>query len=228
MAQEIGLMESVLKRLAAHGLQLKRGKCEFFQHKVDYLGYCVDKEGLHTMPNKVGAIIGAPVPKNVHELRAFLGMTNYYGKFTPCLLTLAQPLNQLLRKWVPWNWSSKCQQAVEGLKQKLASAEVLAHYDVSLHLKLDCDALAYGVGAILAHVYPDRSERPIVYASRMLTPAECNYAQIWPCTHFWGKEIPNKYVYGCKFTLVTDHKPLQAILGSKKNLPSLAAACLQR
>jgi len=116
------------------------------------------------------------------------------------------------------------------LKAKMASTEVLAHYDQKLPIKLDCDASAYGVGTVLAHVYPDGSERPIAYASRTLSPAEKNYARIEKegLALIFGVRKFHKYLYGRQFTLVTDHKPLMAILGSKKSLPSLAAARLQR
>ena len=68
-----------------------------------------------------------------------------------------------------WNWSDECEGAFCKLKEQLASTSVLAHYDVNLPLKLACDASAYGVGAVIAHVMPDGSERPVAYASRTLS-----------------------------------------------------------
>lgn len=116
------------------------------------------------------------------------------------------------------------------LKSKLASAEVLAHYDPQLPIKLDCDSSAYGVGAVLSHQYPDGSERPIAYSSRTLSTAEKNYAQLEKeaLSLIFGVKKFHRYLYGRRFTIVTDHKPLLAILGSKKCLPTLAAARLQR
>ena len=114
------------------------------------------------------------------------------------------------------------------LKSKLASTEVLAHYDPSMQVKLDCDASAYGVGAVLSHKYPDGSERPIAYASRTFNSAEANYAQIEKeglALIFVVKKF-HKYLYGRRFTLVTDHKSLLAFLGSKIFLPTLAATRL--
>lgn len=164
------------------------------------------------------------------QLRAFLGLVNYYGKFIRQLSTLAQPLNKLLGKGVRWVWSEECKRAFQALKAKLASSEVLAHYDPNLPLRLECDASAYGVGAVLSHRFPDGSERPIAYASRTLNSAERNYAQIEKegLALIYGVKKFHKFVYGRHITLVTDHKPLTAILGSKKGLPTLAAARLQR
>ncbi len=112
------------------------------------------------------------------------------------------------------------------MKSKLASAEVLAHYDPTLPVKLDCDASAYGVGAVLFHQYRDGSERPIAYASCILSTAEVKIEKEGLALIFGVKKF-HKYLYGRRFTLVTDHKPLLAILGSKKSLPTLAAARLQ-
>ena len=147
------------------------------------------------------------------------------GVFVP-----AYPLNQLLCKGTKWAWNWQCAEAFEILKAKLASSEVLAHYDPALPVKLDCDASAYGIGAVLAHQYPDGSERPIGYASRTMSGAEKNYAQIEKegLSLVYGVKKFHKYLYGRKFTFVTDHKPLLAILGPKRSLPTLAAARLQR
>ena len=190
-------LQTVLERLEDHGLRLKCKKCYFLQPRVDYLGYSINKEGLHTMQTKVKAVVEPPRPQKVQELRAFLGLVNYYGKFIPRLSTIAHPLNRLLGKKVPWKWDSECQRAFEALKRKLASSKVLAHYDPQLPLKLDCDASAYGVGAVLSHVYPDGSERPISYASRTLSSAEKNYAQIEKegLSIIFGVKKFHKYVY---------------------------------
>ncbi len=112
----------------------------------------------------------------------------------------------------------------------MTSSQILAHFDQSLPIKLAADASAYGVGAVISHVQPDGSEKPIAFASRTLSPSEQNYAQIEKedLALVFGVKRFHQYLYGCKFTLVTDHKPLMAILGPKKGIPSLAAARLQR
>ena len=106
---------------------------------------------------------------------------------------------------------------------------MLAHY-VSLPLKLSYDAFTYGVGAVIAHIIPNKSERPIAYASRTLSPAERNYAQIEKeaLGIIFGVTKFHKFLYGRKVTLVTDHKLLLTLLGPQSQIPPLAAARLQR
>ena len=78
-------LEEVLRRLEQHGLRVKKPKCEFLQPSVDYLGHCIDAQGLHTMSSKLEAIVQAPEPGNLQQLRSFLGLLNYYGRFIPNL-----------------------------------------------------------------------------------------------------------------------------------------------
>ena len=223
-------LEEVLKRLKEYGLRVKKNKCDFFQRKVEYLGHQVDADGLHTLPSKVDAIVHAPEPENEPQLRSFLGLLNYYSKFIPNLATMVHPLNRLLRQDVRWKWTPDCAKAFKQAKESLVSSKVLAHYDAKLPIKLAADASAYGVGAVISHVYPDGSEHPVAFASRTLTAAEQNYAQLEKeaLALIYGIKHFHQYLYGRIFTLVTDHKPLTTILNPRKGIPSLAAARLQR
>ena len=172
----------------------------------------------------------APAPRNVQELRSFLGLLNYYGKFMPNLATILHPLNTLLQHGRKWKWTPECAKAFQLAKDTLTTSQVLVHYNPALPMKMAADASAYGVGAVISHVLPDGSERPIAFASRTLSSSERNYAQIEKeaLALIFGVKKFHKYLYGRKFTLVTDHKPLITILGPKKGIPSLAAARLQR
>ena len=229
-AEHLQNLEEVLKRLQNNGLRVKPDKCRFMEPSVEYLGHCINASGVHTTTQKVDAILKAPIPQNTQQLRSFLGLLHYYGKFLQNLSSLLHPLNQLLKSNAQWKWSAECQEAFEQAKKQLASAPVLAHYDVTQKLKLAADASAYGLGAVILHVYEDGSEKPIAYASRTLSKAEKNYAQIDKealALVFAVKKF-HTYLYGRKFVLVTDHKPLVTLLGPKKGIPPLAAARLQR
>lgn len=228
--EHLARLEEVLKRLKEYGLRVKKNKCEFFQSTVEYLGHQVESDGLHTLPSKVAAIVQAPEPENEQQLRSFLGLLNYYSKFIPNLATIIHPLNQLLRQDVQWDWTRECAEAFRQAKDSLVSSQVLAHYDPNLPIKLAADASAYGIGAVISHIYQDGSERPVAFASRTLTSAERNYAQLEKeaLALIYGVKHFHQYLYGRMFTLVTDHKPLTTILNPRKGIPSLAAARLQR
>ena len=193
---------------------------------MDYLGHTIDAEGLHATTSKVQAIVQAPVPENQQQLRSFLGLINYYGKFMPNLATILKPLNSLLQKHRQWEWTTECQQAFQTAKDTLISSQVLMHYDPTKPITLAADASAYGIGAVIAHTLPDGSERPVAFASRTLSPSETNYSQIEKeaLALIYGVKHFHQYLYGRRFILVTDHKPPMAILGPKKGIPSLAAA----
>ena len=98
---------------------------------VEYLGYKTDTTGLHTTQKKIEAIQQAPNPENIQQLRSFLGLVHYYGKFIPNLATITEPLNQLLHKDTPWAWSKTCDTAFVKLKDILSSSPVLVHYDAN-------------------------------------------------------------------------------------------------
>ena len=170
-------LEEVLARLKRYGVQAKIAKCEFNKPSVEYLGHKVDALGLHTTEKKVEAVLKAPNPKNLTELRSFLGLLHYYNKFLPNISSVLQPLNQLLKSDVKWKWTSECDDAMTKAKQLVGSAPVLAYYDPKLPIKMAGDASAYGIGAVLSHVFPD-GERPVAFASSTLSSSERNYSQI--------------------------------------------------
>ena len=159
-------------------MRLKQSKCVFMLSEVEYLGHKITKDGLRPTDSKVEAIAKAPTPKNVSELKAFLGLVNYYGKFLSHLSTTLAPLHKLLVKGTSFQWSDSQQKAFEAVRAQLMSSELLVHYDSHLDLVLSCDASLYGVGAVLSHRFSDGTERPIAYASRTLAPAEKRYCHL--------------------------------------------------
>ncbi|GBO24037.1 Transposon Tf2-8 polyprotein [Araneus ventricosus] len=188
----------------------------------------MDANGLHKTDEKISAVVKAPVPKNVQEVKSFLGLVNFYGKFCKNLATIANPLNNLTKKDVKFKWSKDCQVAFEQIKKEICSPKVLVHYDPELPLTLASDASPVGVGCVLAHIYPDGSERPIAFTSKTLSKTEQKYSQIdkEALAIVWAVKKFHLYLKGRRFTLVTDHKPLVAIFGSKRGLPVLTATRL--
>ena len=124
----------------------------------------------------------------------------------------------------------RLRRSLQAAKKSLTTSSVLVHYDLTLPIRVSADASFHGLGAVISHMMPDKKEYPIAFASRTLTSSEKNYAQVEKealALIFAVKKF-HQYLYGRCFSLCTDHKPLLSILGPKKNIPSLAAARLQR
>ncbi len=229
-SEHLDTLRRVLERLEQYGLRAKLNKCEFFQDEIIFCGHKINKDGLHKTQDKIESVMNAPQPQNVSQLRSFLGLINYYHRFLPDLATVLHPLHRLLIKDMKWKWDSKCEQAFKKAKDLIASDQVLTHYDPSLPVQIATDASPYGLGAVLSHMMPDGSERPIAFASRSLNQAERGYSQIdkEALAIIWGVKHFYLYLYGRHFTLVTDHQPLVAIFNPVKGIPVMTAARLQR
>ena len=228
--EHLSNLAQVLERLESAGMRLKREKCKFMLPSVSYLGHVISAEGLHTEEAKVKSIVEAPEPRNVGELRSFLGMVNYYGKFLPDLATTLTPLYQLLRKHAHWRWRQKQRNAFNKVKDLLHSGRVLTHFDDRLPLVLACDASPYGLGAVLSHMMPDGDEKPVGFASRTLTNAESNYSHLdkEALAIIFGVKKFHQYLHGRHFSIKTDHKPLTHIFNETRATPSMASGRIQR
>ena len=164
-AEHLQNLREVLGRLSKAGLRLKRSKCSFFAPEVVYCGRVVTAAGTRPAASNVQAILEARAPQNSTELRAFLGMLNFYHADLPHLATTLEPLHQLLRKHISWRWDGAAQAAFEKAKTLLTDSKILTHYDEHKPLLMACDSSPYGVGAVLSHIMADGSERPIAFAS---------------------------------------------------------------
>lgn len=174
-------------------MRVRQDKCEFFKSSVEYLGHVIDSAGLHKASSKVKAIVEAPSPNNVTQLRSFLGLLTYYARFVPNLDNKLKPLHKLLNNTKTWEWTSRCKTAFREAKMALSNSDALIHFDPTPPIQLACDASPYGVGAVVSHLLPSGEERPIALASRTLSQAEGRYAQIereaLAIRSFWGEEI---------------------------------------
>ena len=89
-------LDAIFTKIGKAGLKLKPSKCEFFKKRIAYLGHIVSDKGIKTDPKKIEAIVKWPVPETVHDVRSFLGFTNYYRKFVYKFAQKAKPLNKLI------------------------------------------------------------------------------------------------------------------------------------
>nr|XP_029719642.1 uncharacterized protein K02A2.6-like [Aedes albopictus] len=218
-------LTEVLKRLSAYNMRINIDKCQFFTDEIEYCGYRIDKTGIHKVRSKVEALQNMPTPAKKDQIRTFVGLINYYGRFFPNLSTTLY----LLKNAVPFVWTKQCQAAFDSVKQEMQSDRFLVHYNPSLPLVLATDASPYGVGAVLSHVYPDGSERPISYASQTLNATQQAYKQVDREAYaiIFGVRRFYQYLYGRRFILVTDNEPLKQILSNTKGLPKMSALRMQ-
>ena len=217
-------LEEVLRRLHHHGLRANKSKCEFYKEKITFCGHDINNEGLHKTTDKTAAMVNAPRPQSVAEVRSFQGLVNYYHKFLPNLATILHPLNQMLESNYQWNWTDQCEEGFCKVKAMIVSDLVLTHYDPNLPLQLACDASPVGIGAVLSHVMADGTERPIAFASISLSKGERNYAQIdkEALATVWGVKKFHNYLFGRNFTLLTDHDHFNL---SSQQKPSCCHCC---
>lgn len=146
------------------------------------------------------------------EVQSFLGLVSFSSRFISDYVTISEPLRELTRKNGPFTFGTKQRAAFEALKSSLANANKLAYFDKDATTKVIADASPVGLGAVLVQI---QKKEPVVIsnASRSLSECERRYSQtkkealalVWACEKF------HPYIYGGKFTIITDHKPLEAI-----------------
>ena len=181
--------------------------------------------GISCMKEKVKAVTEEREPETVSEIRSFLRLVNYCGRFILDLATISEPLRLLTKTGTPFVFGSEQQKAFRELKKRLSSAETLGYCDKDAPIQVIADASPVGLGAVLTQIHKD-GPRVIFYASCSVTETEKRYSQtekealalVWACEKF------HPYVYGVPFELVTDHKPLEVIYGPK----SKPCVCIER
>ena len=207
----------VFSQLRKHRLYAKLSKCAFMRSNLTYLGHNISNQGISVEERKIHAINSWERPQNVVNVQSFLGLCNYYRRFVPHFARIAAPLTDLTKKTNPFSWGSSQEMSFNNLKAALLKAPVLRCADYSLPFEVQSDASGVGLGAVLQQT-DDHGTRPVAYYSRKLNSAEQNYApheqellaivsalREWRC-----------YLLGRKFTVKTDHKPLQYLQDQKQ------------
>lgn len=203
----------VLLRLRTVNLKLNPSKCEFLKKEILYLGHIISSEGISPDPGKIVALKEYPVPKNVDETKRFVAFANYYRKFISNFSELATPLNKLCKKYARFDWTNECNEAFNSLKKALIEHPVLDYPDFSddNEFILQTDASNFAIGAVLSN----KSNKPVAYASRSLNKAELNYPVIHKelAAICWAVKYFRPYLYGRRFKILTDHRPLIYLFG---------------
>ena len=160
----------VLQTLRENKLFAKLSKCDFWLKEVSFLGHIVSAAGIRVDPVKIEAIVNWKPPRNVTEVRSFLGLAGYYRRFVQGFSVIASSLTRLLRKGVKFDWDDKCQSSFEKLKEILIEAPVLIQPTSGRDYTVYSDASRIGLGCVLM-----QDGKVVAYASRQLKPHEQNY-----------------------------------------------------
>ena len=165
----------VLRRLEEYNLFLNPEKCEFDKTRIEYLGMIIEPGRVSMDPAKVAAVANWPTPRNLRDVRGFLGFGNFYRRFIRDFSKKARPLNDLTKKDTPWRWTSVEDDAFQSLKAAFTEAPVLALYDPTRETEVEVDASNFATGGVLSQRGDDGLMHPVAFRSESMNPAERNY-----------------------------------------------------
>jgi hypothetical protein len=222
--QHLAHLEELFKKLRKVNMKIHFKKCEFVVIVTFYLGHKILPNGIMVYWAKVVAILEVPNPTNVHTLRSFIRLRNYYRIYVQHFNTIVHPLYALIKKDVTWTWSEEAQEAFNIVKEKLSKFPILKKPHFSKVFILHTDWSVLGIGAILGQLDEEGKEYVIAYASRSNNKVESNYSSyegeflvvVWAVIDF------KPYLYGTNFILYTDHQPIKWLMTNNKLTGKLA------
>ena len=208
----MGHLRLLLQALATNSLVVNIKKCEFGRMEIAYLGHVISSGGVAVDMEKVEAMLEGEQPKNLRELRGFLGLTGYYRKFISRYAQIAKPLTEQLKKDC-FGWSDDATKAFEALKQAMVTAPVLAMPNFQQPFVIETDASGFGLEAVLM-----QGQQPLAFYSKFLGPraqlksvyekelmAVCLAVQKW-----------RHYLLGHHFVIRTDQQSLCYIMQQRE------------
>lgn len=223
LSDHIMKLRTVFDRLRQTNLKIQLDKSEFLRKEILYLGHAITNEGLKPNNDKIQTVIDYPIPKTQTEIKRFLGFLGYYRRFIKDFSKITQPMSACLKKGRKVVLDEKYVESFQKSKEQLINSPILQFPDMTKPFILTTDASDVAIGAVLSQGSIG-SDRPIAYASRTLTDTEKRYstierellAVIWAVKHF------RPYLYGHKFDIYTDHKPLKWLYQLKEPNSKLA------
>lgn len=217
LQEHIVNLRSVFEKFRRANISLNIEKCEFMKTSIRFLGHIISEEGVQPDPSKISSITEFPTPNNLKGLRAFLGLTGYYRRFSPEYAKAIQPLLELTRKHVRWKWEQQHTDAMNDVKGLFRCNIMLHHPQKTGKYVIYADASDYAVGSVLYQEDEQQELRVIAYASRVFKGAEKYYstsekeilAIVYALKQF------RYYIYGTHFEIHTDHQALSFLLKCK-------------
>lgn len=217
LPEHITKLKAVFDRFRQTNLKVQLDKSHFLRKEVLYLGHTITSEGLKPNTDKIDAVLNYPLPETVTQIKSFLGLVGYYRKFIKDFAKITRPLTACLKKGRKIVLDDEYRNSFETCKKLLTNAPLLQFPDFKKPFILTTDASNFAIGAVLSQG-PLGSDKPVAYASRTLSDTEGRYstiekellAVIWAVKHF------RPYLYGNKFIIYTDHRPLAWLYSLKE------------
>ena len=197
-----------LEATRRNGLVLNKRKLQFKKEEVSFFGHRWNSTGISPDPKKTESILRMEFPPDKETMHSFLGLVNFLNRYTPRLAELCSPLRKLILKDSHYSPGDPEHAAFSAIKAEFKKKIILPYFDRNKSTILQTDASKKGFGAVIL-----QEEQPIYYALRALTSAEKNYQNL-ECeaqAAVWGMEKFHYFLYGRKFILQTDQKPLVSI-----------------
>ena len=214
------IVEEILKRLEENDLYIKPEKCVWKVQKIGFLGVVIGPDGIEMEKKKVNRVLSWPEPKNVKDVRKFLGLVNYYRRFIKNFAQVARPMNVLTRKDIKWQWKEEQQKAFDELKRIFTTKPVLAALDLDKEFRVEADASNYTTRGVLSMKGSDKLWRPVAFISKSLSDTERNYEihnkeilVVVRCLEAWRYFLEGAMM---KFEIWTDHKNLEYFMKAQK------------
>ncbi|KAK9887597.1 hypothetical protein WA026_023480 [Henosepilachna vigintioctopunctata] len=204
-------LSQLLDAIAEEGFRLKLTKCKFAAQSVRFLGHIVKNNTITPLKDNLRSIAGFAAPQNKKQIRQFLGKVNFYNKYIPNATIILDPIHNLLRKNISFDWSDDCENAFQTIKNHLCSAPILAIFDREAPTFIYTDASIKGIGAILKQTQKCGEMKPVAFFSKKLNDSQKKKKAIFleclaikESLKFW-----QHWLIGSSFTIYTDHKPLE-------------------
>lgn len=216
LQEHINTCQEVFERFRAHNLKIQLDKSEFLQKTVKFLGHTLTDEGIKPNNDKIEAVKKFPLPKTQKEIKSFLGLVGYYRKFIQDFAKLTKPMTSCLKKNAKVIHNKEFLECFDKCKQLLVNAPILQYPDFEKPFILTTDASDVAIGSVLSQGTVG-SDKPVAFASRTLSVTECKYSTIEKelLSIVWATKYFRPYLYGRKFIIYTDHRPLTWIMSLK-------------
>ena len=209
LKEHLQKLKKVFDRLAQANFKIKLEKCDFLKKELKYLGHVISEDGVKPNPEKIEAITKFPIPTTTKEIKSFLGLVGYYRKFIRDFAKITKPLTSCLKKGAKITLSEEYKNAFEKCKTLLCNEPILQYPDFTKEFIITTDASNVALGAVLSQGNLP-NDRPVQYASRTLSETEQKYSTIEKelLAIIYAVKTFRPYIYGRKFLIYTDHRPL--------------------